>query len=253
MSMFGRNGECPMPIVAPSGPADCFAMAQEAMRLAVEFMTPVFFLSDGYIANGAEPWQIPDMKDLKPIEVKHPTASNTENGYMPYLRNEKRVRPWAVPGTPGLEHRIGGLEKSDVSGNVDYSPNNHSHMIHMRANKIAGIADYIPEQPVEGVQEGELLVLSWGGTYGSVKTACEQAVKQGLSVGHAHLRYLNPMPKNLGDIIKRFKKVLVPELNLGQLRLLIRATYLVDAQGLNKVKGKPFLVSEVSEAIHKMF
>jgi 2-oxoglutarate ferredoxin oxidoreductase subunit alpha len=253
MSMFGRNGECPMPIVAPSGPADCFAMAIESMRIAIEFMTPVFFLSDGYIANGAEPWSVPNVSDLKPIPVSHPTQPNTENGYMPYLRNEKRVRPWAVPGTPGLEHRIGGIEKADVTGNLDYSPNNHAHMVSMRANKIAGIADYIPEQPVEGMQEGDLLVLSWGGTYGSVKTACDHAVKQGLSVGHAHIRYLNPFPKNLGDIIKRFKKVLVPELNLGQLKMLIRATYLVDAQGLNKVKGKPFLVSEVSEAIHKMF
>ncbi len=253
MGMFGRNGECPMPIVAPSGPADCFSMAQEAMRIAVEFMTPVFLLSDGYIANGAEPWQIPDLKTLTPIPVTHPREPNTPEGYRPYLRNEKRTRPWAIPGTAGLEHRIGGLEKSDGSGNVDYSPENHSHMIHMRAAKVAEIANHIPLQEVEGKQTGDLLVISWGGTYGSVKTACHLAVQQGLSVGHVHLRYLNPLPRNLGEIIKGFKKVLVPELNLGQLRLLIRANYLVDAQGLNKVKGKPFLVSEVSEAIHAMF
>lgn len=253
MSTFGRNGECPMPIVAAATPSDCFAMAQEAMRLAVEFMTPVFLLSDGYIANGAEPWQIPAVSDLTPIKANHVTQFNSDDGesYLPYLRDENGVRPWAVPGTPGLEHRLGGLEKSDVTGNVDYAPDNHQHMIETRAAKVAGIAKHIPEQTVEGQQSGDLLVLSWGGTYGSVRTAVREATLAGKSVGHAHLRYLNPFPRNLGEIISRFKKVLIPELNTGQLRLLIRAEYLVDAQGLNKVKGKPFLVSEISEAIEQ--
>lgn len=251
MSMFGRNGECPMPIVAAATPSDCFAMAQEAMRIAVEFMTPVFLLSDGYIANGAEPWRIPALSDLTPIKPNHVTSPNGEDGetYLPYLRDERLVRPWAVPGTPGLEHRLGGLEKSDVTGNVDYAPDNHQHMIQTRANKVSEIANHIPEQEVGGEQSGDLLVLSWGGTYGSVRTAVREAIASGKSVGHAHVRYLSPFPRNLGEVVKRFKKVLIPELNTGQLRLLIRAEYLIDAQGLNKVKGKPFLVSEIVEAI----
>ncbi len=253
LSMFGRNGECPVPIVAAASPGDCFAMSMEAMRIAVEFMTPVFFLSDGYIANGAEPWPIPKASDLKPIVARHPTAANGDAGkYLPYLRNEKLARPWAVPGTPGLEHRIGGLEKSDVTGNIDYSPGNHEHMVHRRAAKIAGIADHIPPQTVEGAQSGDLLLLSWGGTCGAVKTAAQVANARGLSVGHAHLRYLNPFPRNLKEVIGKFKHVLIPELNLGQLRLLIRSEFLVDAHGLNKIKGKPFLVSEVVAKIEEL-
>ncbi len=252
MSMFGRNGESPMPIVAAATPADAFEAAREAMRLAVEFMTPVFLLSDGYIANGAEPWLIPDLSTLEPIKYSHLEKPNGENGeVLPYLRDERLVRPWAIPGTPGLEHRVGGLEKAEGTGNVSYDPENHAHMIKTRAAKVAGIADHIPEQLVEGPDSGDLLVVSWGGTYGSVRSAVLKAQQAGRSVALAHLRYLNPFPKNLGDVLKRYKKVLVPELNNGQLLYMLRATYLVDAKGLNKIKGKPFLISEVLEAIEK--
>ena len=252
MCMFGRNGDCPLPLVAPASPADCFHMAQEAMRIAVEFMTPVMLLSDGYIANGAEPWQIPEMSSLKPIKVSHENRQKDGEQFMPYLRDEKKARPWVVPGTSGCEHRVGGLEKSDVTGNVDYSPQNHQYMTTLRANKIAGIADFIPEQEVEGPESGDLLVISWGGTYGAVRTAVKHSIKEGLSVAHAHLRYLNPFPKNLGDVIKNYKKVLIPELNTGQLRMIIRGTYLADAVGLNKVQGKPFLISEVKQKIREV-
>lgn len=247
MTYFGRNGDCPMPVIAAATPSDCFVMAQEAIRLAIEFMTPVFLLSDGYIANGAEPWKIPKTTDLQPIRVVHPTEPNGKDGdYLPYLRNEKGARPWAIPGTPGLEHRLGGLEKADGTGNVSYDPENHENMIAIRENKIANIANHIPEQEVEGQESGDLLVLSWGGTYGSVRTAVRAANEKGQSVGHAHLRYINPFPRNLGEIFKRFKKILIPELNAGQLRLIIRGKYLVDAIGYNKVQGKPFLTTELN-------
>ena len=252
LAMFGRNGESPVPIVAPATPADCFEMIQEALRIAVTFMTPVMLLSDGYIANGAEPWRIPKQSELKPLRFKHPTASNSENGFLPYKRDERLVRPWAVPGTPGLEHRLGGLEKADITGHVEYSPENHQHMTDTRAAKVAGIADYIPEQIVDGPESGDLLVVSWGGTYGSVRTAVRHFVDRGRSVAHCHLRYLNPFPRNLGEILKRYKKVLVPELNRGQLRMLLRSEFLIDAVGLNKIKGKPFLVSEVADKIDSM-
>ena len=253
LSMFGRNGESPLPIVAASSPADCFDSIQEAFRLAVKYMTPVVFLSDGYIGNGAEPWRLPAISDLNPIEVHHPNGPNAENGdYHPYLRNEDLARPWAVPGTPGLEHRVGGLEKADVTGNVEYSPANHQHMTDTRARKIAGIADFIPEQEVEGPDSGRLLVLSWGGTCGSVRTAVRRAIAAGHAVAHAHLRYLNPFPRNLGELLGRYDRVLIPELNAGQLSLLIRSTFLVDAIGLNKVQGKPFLVGEVFQKIESL-
>jgi 2-oxoglutarate ferredoxin oxidoreductase subunit alpha len=249
LAMFGRNGESPLPIVAPATPGDCFWIAQEAMRIAVEFMTPVMLLSDGYIANGAEPWRVPALDDLKPIQVNHPTESNSEDGFLPYLRDERLVRPWAKVGTPGLMHRLGGLEKSDVTGNVDYDPNNHEHMSKVRAQKVANVAASIPEQEVFGAQDGDVLVISWGGTYGSVRQAVKTLSEDGCSVGHAHLRYLNPFPSNLGELITRFQTILVPELNLGQLVQLLRSTFLVDAQGYNKVQGKPFRVSELIEAI----
>lgn len=263
LAMFGRNGDSPMPILAASGPGDCFYLVQEAVRIAVEFMTPVLFLSDGYIANGAEPWMIPKISELKPVKVVHPPGKATngshdgvngegENGFMPYARNEKLARPWAIPGTPGLEHRVGGLEKSDVTGNVDYSPSNHHHMVMTRVNKVAGIANYIPLQEVEGPESGDLLVLSWGGTCGAVRTAVQTALGLGKSVAHCHLRYMNPFPRNLGEILKKYKKVLIPELNTGQLRLLIRAKFLVDAVGFNKIQGKPFLVNEIVEKIDAM-
>lgn len=252
LAMFGRNGESPLPIIAPATPGDCFEVAQEAVRMAVKFMTPVILLSDGYIANGAEPWRIPELDSLKPIEINHPTEPNSEDGYLPYKRDENLVRPWAVPGTPGLEHRVGGLEKADVTGNVEYSPANHHHMTKTRAAKVDGIANWIPEQEVDGPETGDLLVLSWGGTYGSVRTAVREARKAGQSVAHCHLRYLNPFPRNLGTILKNYGKVLIPELNNGQLSVLIRSKYLVDAQQLDKIHGKPFLVSEVVDCINSL-
>lgn len=264
LAMFGRNGDSPLPILAACSPGDCFSLVQEAVRIAVEFMTPVIFLTDGYIANGAEPWRVPKFADLKPITVVHPQGRTTghfgsegngegnghgngegEPEFLPYKRNEKMARPWAIPGTPGLEHRIGGLEKADITGNVDYSPANHHKMVMNRVNKVAGIANYIPLQEVEGPASGKLLVLSWGGTFGAVRTAVHNCIEQGKSVAHAHLRYMNPFPRNLGEILKRYDKVLIPELNSGQLSLLIRAKYLVDAQGLNKIQGKPFVVHEI--------
>ncbi|MCA9083791.1 MAG: 2-oxoacid:acceptor oxidoreductase subunit alpha [Planctomycetaceae bacterium] len=248
--LFGRNGESPLPVIAAQTPGDCFWAIQDAMRMAVEFMTPVILLSDGYIANGAEPWAIPAVSDIKPITVNFQTEANSDEGYMPYKRDQRLVRPWARPGTPGLEHRIGGLEKRDVTGNVEYSPANHQHMSDTRARKVANIADYIPEQEVDGPDNGDLLVVSWGGTFGSVRTAVRQAQKDGRSVAHAHIRYLNPFPKNLGQILKSYKKVLIPELNLGQLSLVIRAKYLVDAQSFNKIQGKPFKVGELVNKIN---
>ncbi|MDA0835016.1 MAG: 2-oxoacid:acceptor oxidoreductase subunit alpha [Planctomycetota bacterium] len=252
LAMFGRNGDSPLPIVAAATPSDCFYAVQEAARIALEFMVPVIFLSDGYIANGAEPWKIPKVADLKATKVTHPGPSDETEEFLPYKRNEKLARPWAIPGTKGLEHRIGGLEKSDVTGHVDYSPENHQHMVLTRQRKVDAVAETIPLQTVEGPEKGKLLVISWGGTYGAVRTAVHTALKQGQSVAHTHLRYMNPFPKNLGDIIKNYEKVLIPELNTGQLRLLIRGKYLVDAVGLNKIKGKPFLVSEIVQAIQDL-
>lgn len=257
-AVFGRHGECPLAVVAPATPSDCFAAVFEAVRLAIRFMTPVILLSDGYLANGAEPWLIPQVQDLPKIHVTHPDKPNSDgnNGdavFLPYKRDERLVRQWAVPGTPRLEHRIGGLEKDDLTGNVSYDPLNHERMIKTRAQKIANIAKEIPDLTVNGPENGDLLVIGWGGTYGAIATAVQRAQRKGRRVAHAHLRYLNPFPKNTGDVLKRYKKVLVPELNAGQLRLLLRATFLVDAIGLNKIQGKPFLVSEIEEKIEQMF
>ena len=255
-AMYGRNGECPAAIVAPCSPADCFTMIFEAVRLAVSFMTPVFLLSDGYLANGAEPWLIPRVEDLPKIVVRHPQPPNSNgNGeahFLPYRRDERLVRQWAIPGTPGLEHRIGGLEKEDITGNVSYDPINHEHMVRTRAQKIANIAKEIPLLEVNGPAEGDLLVIGWGGTYGAIVSAVQRAQRKGYKVAQAHLRYLNPMPKNTGDVLKRYKKVLVPELNAGQLRMLLRAEFLVDATGLNKIQGRPFLVSDIEEKIEEL-
>jgi 2-oxoglutarate ferredoxin oxidoreductase subunit alpha len=222
----------------------------------VSFMTPVFLLSDGYLANGAEPWLIPNIADLPRIVVKHPTEHNSNgNGeakFLPYKRDARLVRPWAIPGTPGLEHRIGGLEKEDVTGNVSYDPENHEHMVRTRAQKIANIANEIPLLEVNGPAEGDLLVIGWGGTYGAIVSAVQRAQRKGSKVAQAHLRYLNPMPRNTGEVLKRYKKVLVPELNSGQLRFLLRGQFLVDAIGLNKIQGRPFLVSEIEEKIEQL-
>lgn len=242
-AMFGRNSECPVAIVAPSTPGDCFHMALEAVRIAVTFMTPVFYLSDGYLGNGAEPWKVPALSELPQIECKFET--NPEN-FLPYKRDPATLsRPWAIPGTPGLEHRIGGLEKQHITGNVSYDPANHDFMVRLRAEKIANIANFIPEAEVFGEPEGDLLVLSWGGTYGSVITAVEVMQQQGYKVSSCHLQYLNPFPRNLGEILSRFKRVAVAELNLGQLCMLIRAKFMVDAASINKVAGKPFKINEL--------
>jgi 2-oxoglutarate ferredoxin oxidoreductase subunit alpha len=255
-AMYGRNGECPVAIVAPCSPGDCFTMAMEAVRLAVRFMTPVLLLSDGYLANGAEPWLIPDPARLPAIPVKHPTEPNSNgdghHGFLPYKRNERLSRPWAIPGTPGLEHRIGGIEKEDVTGNISYDPANHEHMVKRRAQKIANIALDIPPLEVSGPTQGDVLVIGWGGTYGAIVTAVQRAQRKGLKVAHAHLRYLNPMPRNTAEVLKRYRKVLVPELNAGQLSHLLRAAFLVDAIPLTKVQGRPFLVSEIEEKIEKL-
>lgn len=249
--MFGRNGEAPLPVLACRSPADCFDVVREAWRIAVRHMVPVIILSDGYIANGAEPWRVPRFEDLPKIPVEHPGPSSEDEPFLPYLRDERLSRPWALPGTPGLEHRIGGLEKQHVTGNVSYDADNHEFMVKLRAQKVENIAMDIPLQDVHGPQAGDLLVLSWGGTYGACLTAVEQCQAEGLSVSHAHLRYLNPFPANLGEVLENFDKVLIPEWNMGQLRLLVRAKYLIDAQGLNKVKGKPFHVEEIVKAIRQ--
>lgn len=250
-AMFGRNGECPMPVLAARSPADCFDVAREAWRIAVQYMTPVVLLSDAFVANGSEPWAIPKVGDLEEIKVQYPEPREDANGepFLPYTRNERLARPWALPGTKGLAHRLGGLEKHDVTGNVSYDPDNHEHMVDLRARKVAGIADGVLPQEVDGPKSGKLLVLGWGGTYGALATAVRLMWQHGASVAHAHLRYLNPLPANLGDILSRFDKVLIPELNAGQLRMLIRSKYLVDAVGLNKVAGRPFTVAEVIESI----
>ena len=249
-AMFGRNGECPAAIVAPDTPAGCFSMALEAFRLATQFMTPVFYLSDGYLANGAEPWKIPLVKDLPNIEVHFRTDPE---GFQPYLRDEKTLsRPWAIPGTPELEHRIGGLEKQHLTGDVSYNSENHDFMVRLRAEKISKIANFIPDVEVFGESEGEILVVGWGSTYGSITSAVESMQEEGTSVSSIHLRYLNPFPRNLGYILSRFRKVLVPELNLGQLLMVLRARYLVDAVGFNKVRGLPFKISELKVKIREL-
>ncbi len=253
-AMFGRNGECPVAVLAAASPADCFNMAIEASRIAIKFMTPVILLTDGYIANGEEPWAIPKPSDLPRIQTVHPKSpdgngNGNGDGFLPYKRDPMLARPWALPGTPGLEHRIGGLEKEDVTGNVNYEPENHQHMVQTRARKVANIAKEIPEQAVFGPERGDLLVMGWGGTAGAIRSAVERVQAQGRPVAYTHLRYLNPFPRNLGEILKRYKKVLIPELNTGQLRFVIRGTYLVDAIGLNKIKGKPFLISELEAKI----
>ncbi len=247
-ALFGRNGEAPVCVIAPSTPADCFNMAIEAFRIAIEFMTPVMLLSDGYLANGAEPWPMPDPEKLPKLTVVHPTVSNNGH-FQPYMRNEKLTRPWAIPGTPGLQHRIGGLEKRDGSGDVCYEPDNHHHMILTRRKKIDNIADTIPPLTTYGDASGDLLVLGWGSTYGAITSAVERCRIKGMKVSSAHLRYLDPLPKNTGDVLKKFKRVLIPEMNLGQLRMYIRATFLVDAIGLNKVQGKPFMIKEIEDKV----
>lgn len=251
---YGRNGECPMPIVSASTPADCFEAVYEAVRISVQHMTPVMFLSDGYIANGAEPWKFPASKDLPEIKVSFKKGlDDGEEKYLPYKRDEKLVRPWAIPGTAGLEHRIGGIEKQDVTGNVNYEPENHQHMVKTRQAKVDKIADYIPEQKLDsGPAKGKILMLGWGSTYGAIKSACSELQARGHAVSHAHLRYIRPFPKNLGDIIKNFDTVLIPEINNGQLIKIIRDIYMVDAKGYNKIMGVPITKTELVAKLEEM-
>ncbi len=251
---YGRNGECPMPIVSASTPGDCFEAVYEAVRISVQHMTPVIFLSDGYIANGAEPWKYPQSKDLPEITVKFKKAlDEAEEKFLPYLRDEKLARPWAVPGTPGLEHRIGGLEKQNITGNVNYEPENHQLMVNIRQEKVDKIADYIPEQKLDsGPDKGKILVLGWGSTYGAIKSACAELQGKGHAISHAHLRYVRPFPKNLGDILKSFDTVLIPEINNGQLIKIIRDVYFVDAKGYNKIMGVPITKTELVMKLEEM-
>jgi len=249
-AMYGRNGECPLPIVAAASPADAFDSAMEAARIAIQYMVPVILLSDGYIANGSEPWRLPEIEDLPDLQVEF--HSDAEN-FLPYSRDEATLaRPWAVPGTPGLEHRVGGLEKEDLTGNVSYDAENHEKMVHLRAEKVARIANSIPPLEVDGPNEGKLLVLGWGSTLGAITGAVNVARSEGLEVSRAHLRHLNPFPKELGDILGSFEQVLVPEMNLGQLARLLRAEYLADVTSYTKVQGKPFFRSELGEKIREL-
>jgi 2-oxoglutarate ferredoxin oxidoreductase subunit alpha len=249
-AVVGRNSEAPLCVIAASTPVDCFSAAYEAARIAVKFMTPVICLTDGYLGNGAEPWLIPRVEDLPAIPV---TFANDPATFKPYARDEQTLaRPWAVPGTPGLEHRIGGLEKEHISGNISYDPDNHDFMIRMRAAKIDRIAQDIPLQTVEGDQQGDLLVVGWGSTYGAIRSAVTAMRDRGLSVSHAHLRYVHPFPANLGDILKRFKHILVPEINYGQLSRLLRDRYLIPIHGLNVIKGLPLRAEEIEERIENI-
>ena len=255
---YGRNGECPMPVISASTPSDCFAAVYEAVRISVQHMTPVIFLSDGYIANGAEPWKFPTAAELKEIKVSFASEKNENyfdaNGkFQPYHRDEKLVRPWAIPGTAGLEHRVGGLEKQDLTGNISYDSDNHQHMVKTRQKKVDLIADYIPEQKLDsGAEKGKVLVLGWGSTYGAIKSACKELQQQGHAVSHAHLRYIRPFPKNLGQMLKNFDHVLVPEINNGQLVKIIRDVYFVDAKPYNKIMGVAITKGELIEEIKKM-
>jgi 2-oxoglutarate ferredoxin oxidoreductase subunit alpha len=258
LAMYGRHGEAPLPIIAARSPSHCFDAAFEAVRLALKFRTPVILLTDGYLANGAEPWLLPDLESLPDISVPFATEPNHTDAdgttsFWPYLRDEGTLaRPWAIPGTPGLQHRIGGLEKQDGTGNVNYDPDNHEHMVRLRAEKIARIDTDIPALEVDDPDAADLLVLGWGSTWGVAQQAVRQARDRGMKVAHAHLVHLFPFPSNLGDVLGRYERILVPEMNLGQLSRLVRAEYLVDARSLSKVQGLPFRASEVEAAIEEM-
>ncbi|MFZ0787595.1 MAG: 2-oxoacid:acceptor oxidoreductase subunit alpha [Candidatus Acidiferrales bacterium] len=249
-ALFGRNSEAPIPVLAPATPGDCFWIALEASRIAIKYMVPVIILSDGYLANGAEPWHIPSVADLPEIPVHFET---NPTDFHPYRRNpETLARPWAIPGTPGLEHRVGGLEKQDVTGNVNYEPLNHERMVRLRAEKVAGIVQDVPDVVPAGDDSGDLLIVGWGSTHGPITAALKSQREKGRRIGHVHLRHLNPLPKNLGEVLGRYDRVLVPEMNMGQLVMLLRAKYLVDAQGYNKIQGKPFKQSEIERKIEEI-
>ncbi len=248
-AIYGRNGEAPVAVIAARTPRDCFNMAIEASRIALKYMTPVILLTDGYIANGSEPWKIPNLDTIPKIEVKFRTE---KEGFYPYLRDENLARPWAIPGTPDLEHRIGGLEKANIYGNVSYDPDNHDKMVRLRAEKIKNIENDIPLLDVDGDQSGELLVLGWGGTYGTIKEAVTKARSLGYNVSQAHFRYLNPFPKNTAEVLKNFKRILIPEINLGQLAKVVRSEFLVDVVQLNIVRGLPLKVSDILDKIKEV-
>ncbi|MGA8011096.1 MAG: 2-oxoacid:acceptor oxidoreductase subunit alpha [Candidatus Acidiferrales bacterium] len=249
-ALYGRNSEAPIPVLAPSSPGDCFWIALEASRIAIKYMVPVIILSDGYLANGAEPWPIPSLADLPEIPVHF--EKNPE-GFQPYSRNpDTLARPWAIPGTPGLEHRIGGIEKQDITGNVNYEPLNHERMVRLRAAKVAAIVQDVPDVVPAGDPSGDLLIVAWGSTLGPITAALKSERAKGHRIGHVHLRHLNPLPKNLGEVLGRYDRILVPEMNMGQLVMVLRAKYLVDAQGYNKIQGKPFKQSEIEQKIEEM-
>jgi 2-oxoglutarate ferredoxin oxidoreductase subunit alpha len=251
-AMFGRSGEAPMPVIAASGPGDCFDTMLEAWRIATRLMTPVLVLSDAFVANGAEPWRVPELADLEPIALNHPNAADCDGPFQPYSRDSLLSRPWAIPGTPGLEHRIGGLEKKDGSGAISYDPENHQHMIELRAQKVANAQELIPPLEADGPETGDVLVLGWGGTMGACREAATRARSEGLAVAHAHLRHLNPFPANLAEVIGRYRRVLVPELNTGQLAMLLQARCGIEVTPLNKIQGRPFTVEEIAEGIRSL-
>lgn len=249
-ALYGRNSEAPIPVLAASTPGDCFWIALEASRIALKYMVPVIILSDGYLANGAEPWRIPSADDLPEFPVKF---ADDPNGFLPYKRDPQTLsRPWAIPGTKGLEHRIGGLEKQDVTGNVNYEPLNHEKMVRLRAAKVEAVSQDVPDVMPAGDPDGDLLIIGWGSTYGAITAALKTRRENGRRIGHVHLRHLNPLPRNLGETIKRYNRVLVPEMNMGQLILVLRAKYLVDAVGYNKIQGKPFQQSEIEAKIDEV-
>ena len=261
-AVYGRNGECPVVVLAATSPSDCFDMAFESCKIALEHMTPVMLLTDGYIANGSEPWRFPKSSELKDITVKFATGKNStvqNNGsgaiekYLPYKRDEKLSRPWAIPGTKGLEHRIGGIEKAHETGAISYDPDNHEFMVRMRQAKVDKIADFIPEQKIDnGKEKGKILVLGWGSTYGSIKTAVKECIAQGIEVSHVQVRHINPLPKNLGSILKNFEKILMPEMNNGQFSIVIRDKFLVNTIGYDKIKGVPFTAGEIKKKIEEL-
>ena len=248
-AMFGRNGEAPVAVVAPATPAECFNMAIEASRLAIKYMVPVMYMSDGYIANGSEPWKVPDPDDIPEIEVKFTTK---QEGFKPYLRDENLSRPWALPGTPGLEHRVGGLEKANITGDVSYDPENHEFMVRLRAQKIKNMENDIPKLEVRGDKDADLLVIGWGGTHGAITEAVDRVRSKGFKVARTHFRYLNPLPKNTGEVLRKYKKILCPELNMGQLSKILRNEFLVDIESFNKIQGLPFKSSEIENRISKI-
>jgi 2-oxoglutarate ferredoxin oxidoreductase subunit alpha len=248
--MFGRNSDSPLPVVAPATPGECFDMAIEAWRIALKYVTPVVYLSDAFLATGAEPWKVPALEDLPDISVSNWTDAET---FHPYDRDPETLgRKWAIPGTPGLEHRIGGLEKADITGNVSYDPDNHHRMQLLRQEKVARVAQDIPDLVPFGPARGDLLILGWGSTYGAIRSAVERLQAEGQAVAHVQLRHLNPFPRNLGDVLTSYRKVLIPEVNLGQLLLLVRARYLVDAIGYDRVRGKPFRIAEIHEEAERI-